>query len=224
MRVLAVIANLITICGGQFFTRRIAKDALPLLLKLLREGPSLIMSRPSDALRPKSSKELLLLRSQGSEIQETGISPAAKLKVQLAVLKCIEMIAGHQKNSSALETTYKPIVSWVVASACRVPALQAAAAETLVALSNLDADLVWLVVADLVHGTSAHLCSMNPVMSLLQFEILTLAISLCGCTNHLIDLLFIRFQIVCPALRVMVVIVSSLPCRWNESRSTFTRR
>lgn len=154
MRVLAVIANLITICGGQFFTRRIAKDALPLLLKLLREGPSSIMSRPSDALRPKSSKELLLLRSQGSEIQETGISPAAKLKVQLAVLKCIEIIAGHQKNSSALETTYRPIVSWVVASACKVPALQAAAAETLVALSNLDADLVWLVVADLVYGTS----------------------------------------------------------------------
>jgi hypothetical protein len=70
------------------------------------------------------------------------------------------MIAGHQKNSAALETTYKPIVSWVVASACKVPALQAAAAETLVALSNLDADLVWLVVADLVYdGTSQGLPS-----------------------------------------------------------------
>lgn len=154
MRVLSVIASLIAICGGQFFTRRIAKDALPLLLKLLRDGPSLIMSRPSDALRPKSSKELLLLRNQRDELQETGLPLAAKLKVQKAVLKCIEIIAGHQKSSPALETTYKPIVSWVVALACKVQALQAAAAETLVALSNLDSDLVWLIVADVVYGTS----------------------------------------------------------------------
>lgn len=156
VRVLEVMASLITICGGQFFTRRIAKDALPLLLKLLRDGPSLIMSRPSDALRPKSSTELLLLRNQGSEVQESGISPAAVLKVQLAVLKCIEVIAGDQKSAPALESTYKPIVSWVVALACKVQALREPAAETLVALSNVDADLVWLIVADLVYGITLH--------------------------------------------------------------------
>lgn len=149
-------ASLITICGGQFFTRRIAKDALPLLLKLLRDGPSLIMSRPSDVWRPKSSTELLLLRNQGSEVQESGISPAAVLKVQLAVLKCIEVIAGDQKSAPALESTYKPIVSWVVALACKVQALREPAAETLVALSNVDADLVWLIVADLVYGITLH--------------------------------------------------------------------
>jgi len=93
----------------------------------------------------------LLLRNQGNELRETAIPLAAKLKVQKAVLKCIEIIAGHQKSSPALETTYKPIVSWVVALACKVQALQAAAAETLIALSNLDSDLVWLVVADIVY-------------------------------------------------------------------------
>ncbi|KAG0557818.1 hypothetical protein KC19_11G159100 [Ceratodon purpureus] len=156
VRVLEVMASLITICGGQFFTRRIAKDALPLLLKLLRDGPSLIMTRPSDAFRPKSSKELFLLRNQGSEIKETGTSPAAVLKVQLAVLKCIGVIAGDQKSAPALESTYKPIVSWVVALGCKVQALRGPAAETLVALSNVDADLVWLIVADLVYDGHSH--------------------------------------------------------------------
>lgn len=151
VRVLEVMSSLITICGGQFFTRRIAKDALPFLLKLLREGPSLYTNRPSDALRPKSSKELLLLRNQGKEMQENGISPAAVLKVQQAVLKCIGVIAGDHKSASALESSYKPIVSWIVVLACKVKALRAAAAETLVALSNLDSDLVWLIVADLVY-------------------------------------------------------------------------
>lgn len=152
VRVLAVISSIIHNCGGHFFTRRIANDALPLLLKLLREGPASTVTRPSDNLRPKTSKEILLLKNQGSEVREMGTSPSAVLKVQQAVLTCIQMIAGDKKSSPALDTAYKPIVAWIVGLACKVQALRAAAAEALVALSNVDSDLVWLLVADLVYG------------------------------------------------------------------------
>lgn len=153
-RTLAVIASISKHCGGHFFSRRIEKDALPLLLKLLQEGPSSIMIRPSDILRPKSSQEIMLLRNRGSEIRETGKSPAAILKVQQAVLGCIKAITEEKKSAPAVDSVYRPLVAWVVALACKVQALRAPGADTLIALSNIDYDLVWLLVADLAYGTS----------------------------------------------------------------------
>jgi hypothetical protein len=151
-RALAVIASATANCGGHFFSRRMEKDALPLLLKLLREGPLIHAVHTSDMLRPKTSSELMLLRRQGRDYGESGTSLAVVLRVQEAVLKCISAIAGGQKSAAAMDTVYKPLVALVVGLACKQQALFPAAADALLALSHMDADLVWLLVADLAYG------------------------------------------------------------------------
>ncbi|CAM6129670.1 unnamed protein product [Calypogeia fissa] len=141
----AVIASTTIECGGDFFTRRFQKDAIPVLVTLLREGSFL-----TQKTKPKSPGLLLPL----SKVRSQDSAPAAVLKVQVGVLEGITRIASTKKSASALLSSFGLVAAWVVLIACHVEALQEAAANAVLALSKVDPDLVWIFVMDMLYGSS----------------------------------------------------------------------
>lgn len=142
----AVIASTTTECGGDFFTRRFKKDAIPVLITLLREGSPL-------AQRKKPKSPGLLLPFSKMRSQESA-APAAALKVQEGVLEGITKIAATKKSAPALLGSFGLVAAWVVLIACHVEALQEVGTKAVLALSTLDPDLVWFLVMDMVYGSS----------------------------------------------------------------------
>ncbi|KAL2608666.1 hypothetical protein R1flu_027239 [Riccia fluitans] len=129
-------------CGGEFFARRLKSDVVPILVGLLSEG---LYSAP---IKRRSYPLVPLKYTQAPEQ-----GPAALLKTQLAVLKSIKSIAADMRTATALRSSFEVIASWVVVLACQVEALREAATEAALALSNIDSDFVWLLVADILSGT-----------------------------------------------------------------------
>lgn len=145
----AVIASITIECGGDFFTRRFQKDAVPVLMALLREGSIL-----SQRKKPKSPALLMLPHSNNNNNNYTPRSqesaPAAVLKVQEAILDGVAKIASSKKSASALLGAFGLVAAWVVLIACHVEALREVATNAALALSKVDPDLVWIFVTDMV--------------------------------------------------------------------------
>lgn len=141
VRALDVMSLVTTKCGGEFFTRRLKHDVMPILVGHLSQG---LMSTPS------KRRSYPLIPHKYTHSQEHG--PEAMLKVQHAVLKSISSIASDKKSAPALQSSFEVLASWVVVLACEVEALKVAATETALALSTLNSDFVWILVADLLSG------------------------------------------------------------------------
>jgi hypothetical protein len=144
LRSIDVIVSCTIECGGEFFTRRFLKDAVPVFIRLLREGSMFSQKK-------KLKSPALLMPQYNKGVQETA--PAARLKVQEAILEGISKIAVDKKSGSALLGSLSLVAAWVVLIACHVEALQEVATKAALALSNLDADLVWILVMDMVYGS-----------------------------------------------------------------------
>ncbi|KAL3699023.1 hypothetical protein R1sor_017045 [Riccia sorocarpa] len=142
VRALEVMTLVTAKCGGEFFTRRLKNDVVPILATLLSQG---LYSAP---IKRRSHPLVPLKYTQAPEQ-----GPAALLKTQLAVLRSVGSIAADKKTASALRSTFELIASWVVALACQVEALAETATEATLALSNIDSDFVWILVADILSGT-----------------------------------------------------------------------
>lgn len=135
-------------CGGDFFTRRFQKDVVPRFLTVLCEATRLQLKPESS----KSSDRRLLLNFQKNRSSLKEFAPASLLKVQEAMLACITDVAKVKKSAAALVSSLEQLAAVVVGLACGVPVLQDNATQALLGLSNIDADLVWILVADVAYG------------------------------------------------------------------------
>ncbi|MCO5612061.1 hypothetical protein L7F22_066323 [Adiantum nelumboides] len=149
IRASEVIASVVSSCGGDFFTRRFQKDMVPRFLTILAQ---------STGLQPESDihgRRKPLLNSQKTSARNyEGFAPASLLKVKEAVLACIRDIAKTKKSATALTRSFEQLAGMVVGLACAVSGLEEHATQTLIALSNIDADLVWILLADIAYGSS----------------------------------------------------------------------
>lgn len=138
-------------CGGEFFTRRFQKDVVPRFLTILCEATGLQLKSETT----KCSDQRLLSNYQGNSLNTLKeFAPASLLKVQEAVLACISDVGKVKRSAAALASSLEQLAAVVLGLACGVPALQDYATQTLVALSNIDVDFVWILVADVAYGGS----------------------------------------------------------------------
>lgn len=152
IRALAVMAHAIVLGGGEFFNRRMKRDALPLMVKLLCNQHSSV-SEQGLLLQRSSDTYMLQQRKAGDPYgRKSYSSPAEVLKVQQAVIACVTSIANSSKSAPALTGLVSVVASWILVLGCSVGGLQDTAADALLALSAIDADVVWVLAADLVFG------------------------------------------------------------------------
>ncbi|KAJ7549328.1 hypothetical protein O6H91_07G049000 [Diphasiastrum complanatum] len=153
VRSLDVIALASFECGGQFLARRF-KDALPSFVALFSGRYS---KRTLDTVPGNLSRSVATVdRNRRASVQEMS-SPAVLFKVQEAALKCVRTICERRKSAPALEAVIGSIAAWVAAIGCSNHGLKDLAADTLLALSNIDADLVWMLVADIAYNAASNM-------------------------------------------------------------------
>ncbi|KAL8136555.1 hypothetical protein V2J09_002556 [Rumex salicifolius] len=147
-RCASVISSVVRVCGGDFFTRRFHNDG-PHFWKLLTTSPFI-----NNRATPKQERNKLLLPYRSTSLtSETPFSESSNLKVQAAILNMIADISRDKKSASALEAVLKKISGLVVAIACSgVTGLQEASINALSGLAYIDADLIWLLLADVYYS------------------------------------------------------------------------
>ncbi|KAI5070070.1 hypothetical protein GOP47_0014413 [Adiantum capillus-veneris] len=150
IRALEVIASVVSSCGGDFFTRRFQKDLVPRFLNILAQGTSL--QAKSDI---HGGRKLRLNSHETNASNYKEFAPASLLKVQETVLACIRDVAKSKKSAPALARSLEQLAGVVVGLACAVPAIEDSATQALIALSNIDADLIWILLADIAYGSSS---------------------------------------------------------------------
>jgi len=138
---LATLAHL----SGSFLTKRFAQEAWPIMLSLLRHGPS---GRSSSSSHSQSSPLLL----PGDDVSE---APALTQRARLAVLDCLKSIALNT-NSSVILTHYNvaPAALSAVGELLKddePPNIKEAATTTFMALAEIDGDAAWALLSSALH-------------------------------------------------------------------------
>lgn len=139
-----MISNVVQICGGDFFTRRFHTDGTH-LWKLLTTSPFRKKTYFNDDRTP-----LQLPYRSSSVSSEDSLAETSYLKVQIAVLNMVADLCRNKRSTSALELVLKKVSGLVVGIACSsVVGLRDASLNALHGLASIDADLVWLLLADI---------------------------------------------------------------------------
>ncbi|KAK6133097.1 hypothetical protein DH2020_033136 [Rehmannia glutinosa] len=142
------ISNVIQICGGDFFSRRFHTDGIH-IWKLLSTSP--FQKKPLISKEERTPLQLPYRKSLTSS--ENSTAETSNLKVQIAVLNMISDLAGNKRSASALEAVFKKISGIVIGIICSgVKGLQDACVNSLVGLSSIDPDLIWLLLADVYYS------------------------------------------------------------------------
>ncbi|XP_078436931.1 ARM repeat superfamily protein [Wolffia australiana] len=137
-RCASVISATIGTCGGDFFIRRLRHD-----------GPALW--GPLAAEKEVVKCPVLPYRALIGPAESSPLAEASVVKAQEAILGLISDICLNPRSAAAMESTVERVASLVVAVACSgIAALRDAAVRALVALARIDADLVWVLLADVV--------------------------------------------------------------------------
>ncbi|CAI0555532.1 unnamed protein product [Linum tenue] len=143
----SVIAYVVQICGGDFFSRRFHTDG-PCLWKLLSSSP--FQKKP---VKEERTPLLLPYRSNPSTDESSSMAEVSNLKVQVALLNMISDLARNKRSSTALEVVLKKVSGLVVGIACSgVAGLHDASISALHGLALMDPDLIWLLVADVYYS------------------------------------------------------------------------
>ncbi|XP_076949031.1 uncharacterized protein LOC143621508 [Bidens hawaiensis] len=162
-RCAGVISKSVQICGGDFFSRRFHMDG-PHLWELLSTSPF--------HKKPLNLKERKVLQLPYRAISTSSDDPRAEisdLKVQVAVLEMIAEISGNKKSASAFESVVKKVSGVVVGIACSsVGGLRDASLNALRALSTIDSDLIWLLLADVYYSKKRDDVAQPPLADLPQ--------------------------------------------------------
>ncbi|XP_057818002.1 uncharacterized protein LOC131031017 isoform X1 [Cryptomeria japonica] len=146
IRCLDVIANVIHVCGGNFFIRRLKTDSSQ-FFRLLSKGACL-----SKASFQTEKSMLLPFRKGSNLIDQADMAEGTLLKVQEAFFLMIAAIASDKKSACALEAIFKQVAGLAVGFSCGSRTLEKAAIDALLGLSSIDQDLVWLLLADIVYS------------------------------------------------------------------------
>ncbi|KAM1892729.1 hypothetical protein ACFX14_035854 [Malus domestica] len=146
-RCLSVVSNVVQICGGDFFSRRFQTDGSH-FWKLLSTSP--FHRKPN--LKEERTPLLLPYRSTSSSSEES-MAETSNLKVQVAVLNMVAELSRNERSASALEVVLKKVSGLVVGIACSgVVGLRDASINALQGLASVDADLIWLLLADVYYS------------------------------------------------------------------------
>ena len=179
---LEVLATVATHCGGHFVSRRMRDDAWPQLARLLSEGMSTqdrvprhlqvtgnpLLTAPA-ASGPTASLHADLeafapahhLRRAHGSAADRSIAPllpswpAVSLKVRCAVLRCIAVIASDPQSAPALCLVAHSAVAAAIPflEPSQPAVLKQTAEDAILAVGcTLEADAVWVMLADLVCG------------------------------------------------------------------------
>ncbi|WVZ57767.1 hypothetical protein U9M48_008112 [Paspalum notatum var. saurae] len=142
-----VLSRAIGISGGDFYVRRFHKDG-SIIWRLLALSPfrRKIMSTMDE-------KAIILPYRDTSLTSEEPMAEISSQKIQIAVLDMIGAVSSNKRSAIALESVLKKVCGLVVGIAySSLTGLQEAAVRALAGLACMDADLVWLLLADVYYS------------------------------------------------------------------------
>lgn len=152
-----VLSKSVEISGGDFFVRRFHTDG-PTIWKLLTLSP--FHRKPNSS---NADKSLILLPYRAHPISEEPMAEISSQKIQVAVLDMIADLSSNKRSAVALESVLKRVAGLVVGIACStMTGLRKSALKALVGLSNIDSDLVWLLVADVYYSLNRKNVPLQP--------------------------------------------------------------
>jgi hypothetical protein len=98
-------------------------------------------------------KAIILPYRDTSLTSEEPMAEISSQKIQIAVLDMIATISSSKRSAIALESVLKKVCGLVVGIAySSLTGLQEAAIRALAGLASMDADLVWLLLADVYYS------------------------------------------------------------------------
>ncbi|XP_051197741.1 uncharacterized protein [Lolium perenne] len=158
-----VLGRTIQICGGDFFIRRFHKDGY-IIWRLLALSP---FKRKTLSLMDE--KAIILPYRNTSLTSEEPMAEISSQKIQIAVLDMITEISSNKRSAIALESVLKKICGLVVGIAYSgLIGLREAAIRALTGLACMDADLVWLLLADVYHSLNQRDMPLPPIQDLVE--------------------------------------------------------
>ncbi|RLN15436.1 uncharacterized protein C2845_PM02G19050 [Panicum miliaceum] len=142
-----VLRRAIGISGGDFYVRRFHKDG-HIVWRLLALSPF-----RRKRMSMMDEKAIILPYRDTSLTSEEPMSEISSQKIQIAVLDMIAAISSNKRSAIALESELKKVCGLVVGIAySSLTGLQEAAIRALAGLARMDADLVWLLLADVYYS------------------------------------------------------------------------
>uniref|UniRef100_A0ACD5TMG3 Uncharacterized protein n=1 Tax=Avena sativa TaxID=4498 RepID=A0ACD5TMG3_AVESA len=158
-----VLGRTIQICGGDFFIRRFHKDGY-IIWSLLALSPF-----RRKTLLLMDEKAIILPYRNTSLTSEEPMAEISSQKIQIAVLDMITEISSNKRSAIALESVLKKICGLVVGIAYGgLIGLREAAIRALTGLACMDADLVWLLLADVYYSVNQRDMPLPPILDLME--------------------------------------------------------
>lgn len=149
---LNVITRVIQTSGGDFFTRRFRNDGHD-FWKLLTTSPFHVMTPKSLREENKPVLRLPYRTISESSSSSSSVAEVSSLKVQAALLNMIAELSRDKRCASAFDAVLKRVAGLVVGIACSsVTGLREAALSALRGLACVDADLIWILLADVYYS------------------------------------------------------------------------
>ncbi|KAF8728202.1 hypothetical protein HU200_018791 [Digitaria exilis] len=142
-----VLSRAIGMSGGDFYVRRFHKDG-HIVWRLLALSP--FRRRRMSIM---DEKAIILPYRDTSLTSEEPMAEISSQKIQIAVLDMIAAISSNKRSAIALESVLKKVCGLVVGIAySNLTGLREAAIRALTGLACMDADLVWLLLADVYYS------------------------------------------------------------------------
>ncbi|KAJ1296121.1 hypothetical protein BS78_01G274900 [Paspalum vaginatum] len=142
-----VLSRAIGISGGDFYVRRFHKDG-SIIWRLLALSPF-----RRKIISTMDEKAIILPYRDTSLTSEEPMAEISSQKIQIAVLDMIGAISSNKRSAIALESVLKKVCGLVVGIAySSLTGLREAAVRALAGLACMDADLVWLLLADVYYS------------------------------------------------------------------------
>lgn len=142
-----LLSRAIGISGGDFYVRRFHKDGY-IIWRLLALSPF-----RRKRMSMMDEKAIILPYRDTSSSSEEPMAEISSQKIQIVVLDMIAAISSNKRSAIALESVLKKVCGLVVGIAYSgLTGLQEAAVRALTGLACMDADLVWLLLADVYYS------------------------------------------------------------------------
>lgn len=142
-----VLSKAIGMSGGEFYVRRFHKDG-HIVWRLLALSP---FRRKRMSIMDE--KAITLPYRDTSLTSEEPMAEISSQKIQISVLDMIAAISSNKRSAIALESVLKKVCGLVVGIAySNLTGLREAAIRALAGLACMDADLVWLLLADVYYS------------------------------------------------------------------------
>lgn len=149
--------------GGDFYVRRFHKDG-SIIWRLLALSPF-----HRKRMSMMDEKAIILPYRDTSLTSEEPMAEISSQKIQIAVLDMIAEVSSNKRSAIALESVLKKVCGLIVGIAySSLTGLREAAIRALAGLASMDADLVWLLLADVYYSLNRRVVPMPPTQDLAE--------------------------------------------------------